>query len=211
MYPSEHYVKISKRKAVEGLHMIRDAAFYMIIGTILVGISYFSLTPIVLIPSYFKFPAILTSLSLITVVVALIGVIIMVIGIYMKFLPGTSSLAKYSEKYSTPASLIKIGYLWGLILLVIGIITLIIIIGLFLVIVGGVLLLIGKIGLIMLMFRLNDEFRISHFLYAGILFIIGILIPLLDFISWILIYVGTGEAINKIKTLAEPPPYPSIL
>lgn len=191
--------------------MIRDAAFYMIIGTILVGISYFSLIPTVLTPGRFKFPAILASLSLITAVVAIIGVIIMVIGIYTKFLPGTSSLAQYSEKYSTPASLIKVGYLWGLILLVIGIITLIIIIGFFLMIIGIILLLIGKIGLIILTFKLNDEFKISYFLYAGILFIIGFFIPLLDFISWILIYVGTGESIKKIKASVEMPPYPSIL
>ena len=202
-------IKSSRKRAKEGLGLIKDAALYMIIGALLMGTAIISIFPATISPSPLKIPAILFS-SIITIAAILIGAIIALLGVYIRLLPGASSLADYSERYSTAASLIKIGYLWGLILILVGIITLVVIVGIFFVIIGFILLFIGKIGLIILMFKLNDEFRDSKFLIAGILFILGIFVSLLDLIGWILVYIGAGEAIKRLEATVEIPPPPAL-
>ena len=203
-------IKPSRKRAKEGLSLIRDAAFYMMIGALLIGIAVISILPATISPSPLKIPAILFS-SIITIATIFIGAIITLLGVYVKLLPGASSLADYSERYSTAASLIKIGYLGGLILIIVGIITLIAIIGASFIITGFILLFIGKIGLIILMFKLNDEFDDSKFLIAGILFILGIFVSLLDLIGWILVYIGAGEVIERLEVAVKTPPPPPAL
>lgn len=202
-------IETSRKRAKEGLSLIRDAALYMIIGSLLMGTAVISLLPAAISSSPLKTPAILFS-SIIAIVTVFIGAIIALLGVYIKLLPGASSLADYSERYSTAASLIKIGYLWGLILIIIGIITLAVVIGAFFIIIGYILLFIGKIGLIILVFKLNDEFSDSKFLIAGILFILGIFVSLLDLIGWILVYIGAGEAIKRLEATVEIPPPPAL-
>ncbi len=202
-------INLPRKKAKEGLRLIRDAAFYMILGALLIGISVINILPAIFSPDIVKVPAIISS-SIITIGAMIAGAIIALLGVYNKLLPGASSLADYSERYSTPASLIKIGYLGGLISLIVGIATIVIIIGALFILIGALLMFIGEIGLIILMFKLNDEFGNSKFLIAGILFILGLFIQLLDLIGWILVYIGAGETIEKLETIIWPPPPPSL-
>ncbi len=153
-----------------------------------------------------------------------IGSIIWFIGLFAKFIPGVSDLASASPEFSTASSLIKIGHVLGLILLIIGsILFIIVIIGamsimfigisilvgigsilyiLYIFIVGVIFILIGSIGIIILCFKLNDKYRRNTlYLIAGILFIIGILIPVLDLVAWILLYVALGNTIRELQTL----------
>ena len=198
-----------KSSALKGLTLIKDAAFYMIMGFLIMSIALFSVIPVVFVPNPLRIPATIFS-SVIAVALVLIGAVIALIGVYVKLLPGASVLANYNDKYSTPASLLKIGYLWGLILIVIGVITLIAIIGAFLMIIGLILLFIGKIGLIILMFRLSDGFNVSTFMIAGVLFILGLFISILDIMAWIIVYIGSKECIERLRTRLEyipaPPP-----
>ncbi|NPB00412.1 MAG: DUF973 family protein [Crenarchaeota archaeon] len=62
-----------------------------------------------------------------------------------------------------------------------------------------ILLFIGYIGIIIGMFKLKDVTGEDLFMVAGILFIISLFIPLLDFIAWILTFVGAGNAIKRVK------------
>ncbi len=80
----------------------------------------------------------------------------------------------------------------GNMLILIGIVELLFIISL-------VLLLIGYVGLIIGMFKLKDVTGEDLFLAAAILFIISIFLPILDFIAWILTYIGAGEAVKRVK------------
>lgn len=213
--------------ARKGLMYIREASLYLIIGSLLVSIaiamllfigysSAFSFSSaeeyglhslknnmLFAYPTYSMNPlgAIISSFWVIVAVIILfVGAIIALIGIYGKLLPGAKALAQYNPSlYGTPETLIRIGYLWGVIILLIGALTLIIIIGIFLMIIAYILLFVGNIGLIILMFRLNDDFNESMFMIAGIMFIIAIFVSLADFIGWILVYAGSQSAIEKVN------------
>ncbi len=151
--------------------------------------------------------------GLIVVIIAvLLGAGLSLYGLYGKIIPGAERLATADSRYSTAHSLLKIGYLGGLILLIIGVLTLVVIIGIFLIILGLIFLLIGKIGMAILTFKLNEDYDESIMLIAGILFIIGIFIGFAEFIAWILVYIGIDSVIKKAKTKLQqyqPPPPPS--
>lgn len=193
--------------ARKGLDNIRQASLYMIIGNILVGLGlvYLMFSMLLSSISLFSihgsrevFSSVITIFTSIALVI--VGAIILLIGIYGKLLPGAKALTQYKpSEYSTPESLIRIGFLWGMILLLIGVLLLFVGIGVFLVIVASILLLIGGIGLIILFFRLHSDFNESNFMVAGILFIIGLFIPFADLIGWILAYLGCNSAIRKIE------------
>jgi len=90
------------------------------------------------------------------VVAELVGLIIGLVAIYAYLRPGAIVMGRADQKYSTASKLINIGYLWGLLLIIIGIPLALIIIGFFLLIAGVILLIIGKIGTIILEFNLYD-------------------------------------------------------
>jgi hypothetical protein len=86
-------------------------------------------------------------------------------------------------------------------------------VGVIIAVVGLILLLIGFIGLIILMFKLRDDLKDDLFLVAGILFIIGIFVPILTIIAWVLVYVGakpekvpTRHPYGGVDILPPPPP-----
>ena len=134
------------------------------------------------------------------IVLLIVGAIIALIGFYAKFIPGTSDLARGNPEFSTASSLIKIGYVWGLILVIIGAILTLVLVGIFIVLIGFVLLIIGYIGMIILCFKLNDAYQNTLYLVAGILFIIGIFFPIVSVVAWILIYIALGDTIRKLRT-----------
>lgn len=222
--------------------MIKDGALFVILGSLIISIgaialiftlpfSIFSMQHTV--PSPPPFPHLIgpmqykvaTPIFLVNLVGALgifglIALIIMMLigaglslyGIYGKIVPGAERLATADSRYSTAHSLLKIGYIGGLILLIIGVLTIVIVIGIFLIILGMIFLLIGKIGMAIMMFKLNEDYDESMMLIAGILFIIGIFIGFAEFIAWILVYLGIDSVIRKVEIRMQqyqPPPPPS--
>ena len=137
-------------------------------------------------------------------VLIVVGAIIALIGFYSDFIPGTSSLAQASPEFSTASSLIKIGYVWGLILSLVGAILTLLIVGIFILIIGLVFLLIGFVGIIILCFKLNDEYRNVLYLIAGIFFILNIFLGFLGIVAWILLYVALGDTLRKLQTTTGP-------
>ncbi len=179
---------------VEAMGKLKEAALLMIIGNILASIGTVSILP-ALVTGYHGL-----GIGLISGAAAIVGLIIILIALYMHVVPSFELLRDYKpSEYSTAATLVRIGYVWGAILLIIGIVTLIILIGAVLLLIGIILLLLGKIGIIIGMFQINSETGESMFLVAGILFIIGLFVPFLSFIGWILIYIAADSAIAKIK------------
>ncbi len=138
------------------------------------------------------------------IVLIVVGAIIALIGFYADFIPGTSGLAQVSPEFSTASSLIKIGYVWGLILCLVGAILTLLIVGIFILIIGLVFLLIGFVGIIILCFKLNDEYRNVLYLIAGIFFILNIFLGFLGIVAWILLYVALGDTLRKLQTTAGP-------
>ncbi len=187
--------------------MIRDAALILIVGNLILGIVLMYIILIAFTTGSLE----AVEASIMGLFIALfIGAVIVFVAVISRLVSGVSTLARYSDRYSTAETLIKLGYIWGIVLLIVGVISIPILIGIFLLVPGIILLFLGGIGLIILMFSLNDEFKEQLFLIAGILFILGFFIPLLDFIGWILVYVGANNVIRRLSRapLEEAPPPP---
>jgi hypothetical protein len=194
----------------EAYRLMREGALLLIISSLLVGVGivllYFSIIPV----AFAGFEAVL-GLVIALIVLLIIGGVIALIGLWGKFIPGVEKLAVINPEFGTSRTLIKIGLLWGIILLIVGAITLIIPIGLFrlfIIIIAGILLLIGYIGLIILGFKLNELEKNTLYLVAAILFIIGIFIGIASFVGWILLYVALGDSIRRAT--GAPPTAPAM-
>jgi len=148
-------------------------------------------------------------LSLLAVLV--IGGIIGLVGLWGKFVPGVRRLAELNPEFETSSTLIYIGLLWGIVLMMIGAVLLIVVVGVFILLAGWILTIIGYVGLLILGLKLNDLEKNPLYLVAGILFIVGIFVPILDFIAWILLYVALGESIRKAEVLPASPTSPTPL
>lgn len=218
---------------VEALSRIRTGALLMIIASILSGISgilmFTMFLPTLLSPRdiYALTINFLTNF-IIFLGLAFIGFVLTLIAIYAMIVPGTRKLAQINPEYSTSSKLISIGYVWGIIILIIALV--IIIVGLFTVfpsivtggyieamqilaifgiggllgLIGTILFIIGFIGLIMLTFKLHSLEQNALYLVAGILFIIGIFISITVFISWILMYIALGQSIERYRSRPTP-------
>ncbi len=142
------------------------------------------------------------------IVVILAGVVLAIIAVYVKLLSSIKLLKMYdSSRYSSASTLIRVGYVWGLALTLIGLVLaifaiaspLFIFIAVGIIAAGAIMLLIGFIGLIILSFKLHDELRKESFIVAGILFIISIFLGgLLTFIAWIFMYLGAKDSLNEL-------------
>lgn len=205
-----------------GLSKLKSAAAINIISTLLIGIAAGTLVlggHVGALMHAAAAPNIALGSLIMAIAILLVGSILALVALFAFLIPAFSALREYKEdRFGTPAKLIKIGYIGGFILLIIGTLVMIgiaasaakvgapapalgSIIGVTaVIIIGAILLFIGQIGIIIGMFRLNDEFKTSSFLAAGILFIIGIFISILNFIGWILVFVGARSALNKVES-----------
>ncbi len=203
-----------------GLSKLKSAAAINIISTLLIGIAAGTLVlggHVGALMHAAAAPNIALGSLIMAIAILLVGSILSLVALFAFLIPAFSALREYKEdRFGTPAKLIKIGYIGGFILLIIGTLVMIgiassaakvgapalgSIFGVTaVIIIGAILLLIGQIGIIIGMFGLNDEFKTSSFLAAGILFIIGIFISILNFIGWILVFVGARSVLNKIES-----------
>ena len=216
----------SQEYLVSALTKLKSVALLMIIATLLTSVGTFA----IVLPLWFTgvIPRMITheavmehevtpgmvsksfvSMSLVllltVVIVALVGFILALIAVYGKLLPSAEDFTKYSREFSTPSTLIKIGYIVGLIVGIVGVLTLIFIVGFFLLIVAWIFLILGKIGLAILCFKINDKLKSGIFIAAGILFILSLIPPMqiLSFIGWILAYIECGSLIGRVTLSAQ--------
>lgn len=146
--------------------------------------------------------------ALMYIILLLVALILALVGFIGFFISGVSMVANVKREYASASTLLKIGFRIGLIILILALIIsivgslinpAIILVGLILILIGGILVFIGYIGLIILAFKLNSVEGVSLFMIAGILFIIGIFLPILGIVAWIIMYIGLGEAIYKAQ------------
>lgn len=166
---------------VEGLRFIRKGALlmivsYLLLGTGLILVLYIlfmhAALPRIEITSELKdftiivergspWTSLRVSLTLTSpvVLVGLIftGALVGLVGLYAYLVPGIRVLARAEPRYSTPASLMRIGFVWGPVLMIVGAILLLMVVSVLVLVAGLVLLLIGEIGLIVLTFYLYDS------------------------------------------------------
>ncbi|MCC6016524.1 MAG: DUF973 family protein [Desulfurococcaceae archaeon] len=198
----------------EALEDMRSGALLLIVGWFLVGIAVaggpFTILRVITRGARGVGGILVTGFEvLLMLILVLLGVIIMFIGFFWKFISGTQKLAQADKRFRTASQLVGL-YRWGLVLALISIILAVTIVGLIiaipLAIVTLILFLLGSIGLIILSFNLNEVYKNILYLVAGILFIIGIFIPILNAISFILLYVALGDTMEKLSTTPTPNP-----
>jgi hypothetical protein len=198
----------------EALEDMRSGALLLIVGWFLVGIAVvggpFTILRVIIRGTRGVGGVLAIGFEvLLMLILVLLGVIIMFIGFFWKFISGTQKLAQADKRFRTASQLVGL-YRWGLVLALISIILAVTIVGLViaipLAIVTLILFLLGSIGLIILSFNLNEVYKNILYLVAGILFIIGIFIPILNAISFILLYVALGDTMEKLSTTPTPNP-----
>lgn len=181
---------------IEAYGSMRRGILYFIIGWLLIGVGLMA----ILLGIFAIAPrgAMAFGFAMVMMVLVIAGAIIGLVGLYAHFIPGTTKLASVDLRYSTAATLIKIGYVWGLVLLIIGVpLLLVFFIGLPIIIVGCILLLLGYIGVMIVCFKLNETEQNTLYLVAGILFIVAIFVSIVGFVAWILLYVALDDSIKR--------------
>lgn len=244
---------------VEALSRIRTGALLMIIASLISGISSL-VVPTIPLPRFFGFRDIyslithlLTSLA-ISLALGFIAFVLVLVAIYAMLVPGAKKLAQANPGYSTASKLMSVGYVWGvvvsviaLVMIVVGVIMLLpwlaaggyigglgvfALLGIsgLLGLVGLVLLIIGFVGFLVLVFRLYDLEKNILYLVAGVLFIVGTVVPMVFSIAlmpmrittfahtvllliawipipiaWVLMYVALGQSIEGYKSQTRQP------
>jgi len=178
---------------IEALRNIKSFSLLAIIGTLLIGVSSFSV-----LFGFLSFRPIGITAGIVTFfALFIIGAIILLISLF-RLREGYSKLRNIDSRFGicyTGTTLIFI----GLIIAIIGAILSIVLIGLPILILGSIIYLIGWIlSLIVGAFQLNSRYQESLFLVAGILFIIGLFVQILLFIGVILLYEGTSSVIRRL-------------
>ncbi|MEM2920726.1 MAG: DUF973 family protein [Candidatus Bathyarchaeia archaeon] len=239
---STAYALPSEQDLTQGLSKLRRASLLNIVSSLIMGIGI-----IALLIAFIRVGALRahesaeglralasTLAGLVALFVFLaIGGIVALVATYAYLLPAFNSLKRYDNpSFGTPATLIKVGYLGGLVTAVIGVLIFIsgvaisiatltrgpmamlifISLGVLVLILGAMLLIIGELGLIVGLIKLNDRFKNSTFLAAAIMFIVGFFVAITTFIGWILVYVASGASMSKVEHGQEvpylPPPPP---
>lgn len=204
-----------QRKQLEAFGLMRTGALLLIIGSVITGIGlmFFLMSFFAIVPgrggpfgegverAFIGLLALFAGMA----VLLLAGAVISLVGVYTKFVPGTTRLAEVDPRYRTASTLIRVGYVGGLIALIAGVFLLLIpvigwVLGVVAIIVGLILMFIGNIGVIVLCFNLSDAEKITLYLVAGILFIIGIFVYIANFIGWILLYIALGDSVKRRAT-----------
>ena len=185
---------------------MREGILLILAAWVLLGVGFLSLVATALLsvfrPGKVGFTDAAPGMTLLALVLLVVGAIVGIIGFYFKFIPGISELARADPRFGTARALIKVGYVWGLVLVVVGTPLLLVLVGLLVLAIGFVLLLLGYIGIIILSFKLNEAYPNTLYVVAAVLFIVSIVFPLAGVVSWILLYVALGDTINKLRAQA---------
>ncbi len=194
---------------------MRQGLLYILIGWVLLGISlvvvaagvFAAAGPHMGAPLGRVFVpvigALISALALI-----LIGGVLALVGFYLKFIPGTSDLARVNSEFSTSTKLIKLGYVWGLVVVLVGaaFLPFLTFFGFAVIILGGIIIILGNVGMVVLCLKLNNVEGDSLYLISGILLIAGILLPILVVVGLILLYIALGDSVRKHSAVQKPTP-----
>ncbi len=155
------------------------------------------------------------------IVVWIVSFVLLLIAIYFKLIPAFSDLSVYKpDTYSTPSTLVKIGYIGLLVVCAISIILAIVaaiahtlglaFVAIGLLVLAVILAAVGDIGLAVGLLRLKNDTGDGLFQVSATLIFVAVIVRfipgityvglVLDIISWILIYVAAKSSLAKIQT-----------
>jgi len=220
--------------AIRGLEDIRTAALLIIISSIL-AVAGLAVSLSLILSAVFgsasleQFVGAIVGGAAVFVILLLVSLILSLVAMFAKFIPGLGKLKQWRAEFSTAHTLVKIGMVGGLILVLLAFVVVIasafaqsiggVLGGFGLLFLGGILLLIGYIGIIVACFNLNSVFRESMYLVAGVLFLVSLLISftvilaavsgILSLIGWILIYAAVPRSIASLRSIQPTPAQPT--
>lgn len=144
---------------------------------------------------------------------------------YTMIVPGVSRLARLDPGYSTPTTLMKLGFYVGIPLALVGYVVVIVTVaslhvsrdlgavltGLFaggaLILVGGVLYILAFIGIVMLCFNLASRERLLGYKIAGMVFVVALVVlfipvvvlasNVLDLVAATILYMALAKSYRK--------------
>ncbi|MEM1982734.1 MAG: hypothetical protein QXD94_05095 [Sulfolobales archaeon] len=199
--------------SVIAFNKMRQGLLFILIGWLLLGLSLMLVFMGIFMtvgawtspPSRWVFAPLIGGFIL-GLIALIVGGVLSLFGFYLRFIPGVSDLSFVSHEYSTASKLIKVGYVGGLTIVLVGAVLLPFIppMGFGLFALGLILLVLGHIGMVVLCLKLNNVEGDSLYLISGILFIVSIFVPILIVVSVILLYIALGDSIRK-RTLAQKP------
>lgn len=198
---------MEKHYLASSFKSLKNYSLLSIIASVFLG---FSVMWIMMRSIRRMFGAIVIPLGLFPLIIllfmALIGCILLFIAVYLYLFDSVRNLSNYNVNYSSVSSIVKIGYLGGVISLIAGFLTLpLIILSYLLIPIGLLLLIVGKIGLVIILFKLSGDFSEALFMGSAIIYLIGIFILPIDFVAAILLYSASNGMLNKIKLYASLP------
>ncbi|MCS7121332.1 MAG: DUF973 family protein [Archaeoglobaceae archaeon] len=177
---------------LRAFELMRTGILISLIGWILLGLGLAS-----------KFFGILTFLiggfltAAAGLMLLIVGAIVILLGFYAKFIPGVSELARADASYSIASKLVRVGYVWGLVLIIVGAVLSLLLLGIPIFFLGILFLIVGFIGIVLLSFNLYSRERNTLYFVAAILFIVSIFVPVMGFLAWILLYAALGKTIKS--------------
>ncbi len=189
---------------IPALEEMRSGLLIALVGWILMGIGLVAIIFGLFTAMGPGMPWLFPLSLLVSIVLVILGDLVLLIGIYTRFVPGVRTLAHARPEFGTASTLVRVGYVGGLILILVGAVLSIVLIGIPLFIIGLVLLLLGHIGVALLSFKMHDAYRNSLYLVAGILVLLSIVFPILAVITCILLYVALGDTIKELKSRPAP-------
>jgi MFS family permease len=145
----------------------------------------------------------LLMMGLIIVIFLLASVILNLIGLWSRFIPGVRRLGSVNLEFSTASTLIGVGFFWGYLIILVALITGISALAYTIstrnlfgvvasamgllagVLIGGLLVFIGTIGLIILVYRLHEHEKNPLYLASAVLFIVYIIASFISMAPYI--------------------------
>ena len=194
---------------VKNFSILAIVGFLVDMVSVYLGISYLIGT---LSSGFYSSQPLTSSLSAeITILPFSAAAIVLLIVSFVFLRSGYRHLKGTSERFSSPYTGVNL-YFIGLIVLLAGLLVSVVYIlgggpftlilgGIAIIFIGSIISLVGEImGLIVGAFRLRDHFNKSAFGTAGIMFIVGIFIPLFSFVGAILVYRGSSSILNEKRS-----------
>ena len=161
--------------------------------------------------------AIREMLPILVVIAALLvaAFILWLTGLWGFFVPGASRVGKANPEFSTAATLIRIGYFWGILVLLISLVVigvvaayaivtkspsiLIALLGLIpVLLVCTILVLVGYVGLLVLVYKFHELERIGLYLAVFILLILNLVLGFVVFVPYTGVVIVPSEAISLV-------------
>jgi len=191
---------LERGSLIRGFKGLRNYSLLYIIASLLLGSS--------LLWGFIRFMIVRRALSISSIsasililIMGLAGCLILLIAVFLYLMDSMNGFSEFNVRYSTSSSMVKVGYLGACLMFIIGFLVSLIIplISLILIFFGIMLLVVGRIGFAYLLTKINSDFKESAFLISAIIYIVGILLPPVDFIASIILFIASNSMLSRLK------------